>query len=108
MEKATGWEAVETSSLGPAGVFSVSWTSCLCFPLFSLSLIFTWSRLLYSKFSNTWNYFWDGTTESFLDLITLQHIKSNGFWFVGHSLLLCNLSSPLRFAYFISSSIFCT
>lgn len=49
MEKATGWETVETSSLGPAGVFSKSWMSCFCFPLFSLSLILMWSCLLYSK-----------------------------------------------------------
>lgn len=40
--------------------------------LFSLSLLsFYGLAYLFGKFSNTWNYFWDGTIESFLDLIRL-------------------------------------
>lgn len=95
------------SSLGPIGGFPhglgqvVSVFCSFLSPLSLCGLVY-----LYCKFSNTWNYFWDGTTESFLDLIKLQQTKFNGFWFVGCSLLLCNLSSPLSFAYLISSSIF--
>lgn len=92
------------SNLGPIGVLPYSLGQVVSVFLFLLSICGL--VYLYCKFSNTWNYFWDGTTESFLDSIRLQQIKFNGFRFVACSLLLCNLSSPLRFAHLIFSSIF--
>lgn len=84
------------SSPGPVGSFPhglgqvISVFCSFLSPLSLCGLVY-----LYCKFSNTWNYFWDDTTESFLHAIRLEQIKSNGFWIAGCSLLLRNLSSPL-------------